>query len=657
MNKAILFVFAAAICLCAVSTIKAELLVNGGFELGGTPPPATWQEGWVPSNWFKWGVGGWSSWKSASRQSLGYTPYEGDKFFAAGAWTSGEHQNIGQVVKVYPGEVFTFSVMARTEIWGTPSAPNGYFMIEWYDISGTVIGTPEYGTLISGSEVPSWTQYSYVTSAAPANANTCNFQIEGDAQGTIMIDNASVKLRYAANDPVPDNNTSVSPTTTQLHWTRPAPASSGTVTVDVWFGTSIASMTKKIDNQAVDSWTISPALSAPAYYWRVDCRDNGNVTQGRQWVFYTNTAPVVNPGPKQNLWLASGTASADMNAVVTDDALPNPPAAVTYLWSVDSGPGSVTFTPNAAVLNPKATFTTAGDYSLKLTANDSQFSGAGTVKIRVFAPSDTGLVAEYKLNETSDATALDNISGHDGTLMGTSLPTWQPAGGKIGGALQFVNSQAQYVNCGGGYTAGGDHNLAPTWADFRDELTVSAWIKLPLAGWPGGNNPWTAIVAKGDTSWRLTRNANTDTVYFFCNGLQAYGQEVIGVTNVADNQWHFITGTYDGARIALYIDGLLQHSYPSSGQISMDVAHVTIGNNLDQPDRLFAGLIDEVRIHNVGLSQDKIIEQYVADGGTTRCPGYLEGDLNNDCYIDFEDFARIAENWLKCNDITNGRCE
>jgi hypothetical protein len=643
----------AVVCGLLAVSAQAELLVNPGFELGATPPPAEWQEGWLPSNWFKDGSGGWASWKSASRESIPYSPHTGDKFYAVGAWTSGEYQKIGQIVQVNPGEVFTFSVWASTETWGTPV---GYFVIQWFNSSGVQIGSDEFGTLISGVQVPTYTQYSYTTTAAPAGAMWGSFQIEGDSQGTVMVDDASVKLRYAANDPIPDINASVPPATAQLQWTRPAPRTAGPVTVDVWFGTSIGGMTKVVNNQAVDSWTITPApMTASTYYWRVDCRDNAILTTGRQWQFFTNVAPVVNAGPKQNIWLASGTASAVMNAAVTDDNLPNPPATVTYLWTVDSGPGTVVFTPGTTVLNPTATFTTVGDYILKLTANDSQFNTSDTVTIRVFAANDTGLIAEYRLNETSGATAADSVGGHNGTLV--NAPTWLPTGGKIDGALQLVNASSQYVNCGGGYV--GDHNTSPTWADLRNEITVSAWIKLPTVGWPGGNNPWTAIVTKGDSSWRLTRNAATNMVYFYCNGLQDYGREVIGTTDVADNNWHFVAGTYNGATIALYVDGILQNSYPSSGQVAFNNYDVYIGNNDEAVDnRYFGGVIDQVRINNIGLPQAKIREQYIADGGDTVCPEYLVGDINNDCYVNFEDFALIADNWLKCNDITKpGQCQ
>jgi hypothetical protein len=156
----------------------------------------------------------------------------------------------------------------------------------------------------------------------------------------------------------------------------------------------------------------------------------------------------------------------------------------------------------------------------------------------------------------------------------------------------------------------------------------------------------------------LTRNGNGNNLYFFCNGLQAFGQEVIGTTEVNDGNWHFVAGTYDGATIAMYVDGILQHSYPSSGLIALNDHNISIGYNEEMNGRYFSGVIDQVRIHNVGLSQAKIREQYTADGGSRICPGYLVGDLNSNCYVDLYDFAIFVDNWLVCNDITNpGRCQ
>jgi PA14 domain-containing protein/K319-like protein len=104
-------------------------------------------------------------------------------------------------------------------------------------------------------------------------------------------------------------------------------------------------------------------------------------------------APVVNAGADQTITLPS---SATLTGTATDDGRPNPPGALTSTWSMVSGPGTVTFSnPNA--LGTTASFSTAGLYTLRLTASDSALASSDDVIITVNAPpgSGTGLLAQY----------------------------------------------------------------------------------------------------------------------------------------------------------------------------------------------------------------------------------------------------------------------
>ena len=40
-----------------------------------------------------------------------------------------------------------------------------------------------------------------------------------------------------------------------------------------------------------------------------------------------------------------------------------------------------------------------------------------------------------------------------------------------------------------------------------------------------------------------------------------------------------------------------------------------------------------------------------------NCPSYMPGDVNKDCYVNFADFAEMAANWRKCNDVSNPQCQ
>lgn len=96
-------------------------------------------------------------------------------------------------------------------------------------------------------------------------------------------------------------------------------------------------------------------------------------------VWPKNTAPTVSAGDDKTIRLPNSTT---LTGVVSDDGLPNPPATVTKQWSRVSGSGTVTFgTPDKAITT--ATFSEAGTYVLRLTANDGALSTTDEVTIIV----------------------------------------------------------------------------------------------------------------------------------------------------------------------------------------------------------------------------------------------------------------------------------
>ena len=81
---------------------------------------------------------------------------------------------------------------------------------------------------------------------------------------------------------------------------------------------------------------------------------------------------MVDAGPARTVVLP---ASAALDGTVSDDGRPDPPGAMTVTWSVASGPGAVTFA-DAGAVDTEATFTVAGSYLLRLTANDGAYRDA-----------------------------------------------------------------------------------------------------------------------------------------------------------------------------------------------------------------------------------------------------------------------------------------
>jgi hypothetical protein len=206
-----------------------------------------------------------------------------------------------------------------------------------------------------------------------------------------------------------------------------------------------------------------------------------------------------------------------------------------------------------------------------------------------------GLISWWKLDETQGNSANDSSGNNvNGSLVGE--PKWQPSGGKIGGALEF-DGNGDYVNLG-----------TNSVFDITGQITVTAWIKVNEF-----NYDYTAIITKGDSAWRLQRDAATNHLEFACSDLDVPNTQwsnVLGNVNVNDGQWHHAAGVYDGEKLYLYVDGELDVSSQAEGTINTNDFPVYIGENAEQTGRFWNGLIDDVRIYNYALSVNEIKALY-----------------------------------------------
>lgn len=207
-----------------------------------------------------------------------------------------------------------------------------------------------------------------------------------------------------------------------------------------------------------------------------------------------------------------------------------------------------------------------------------------------------GLIARWIFDESTGSVAADSSgNGNEGTLQGN--PVWQPSGGKSKGALLF-DGDGDYVKVGN-----------ESRFDIAGEITVAAWIKVNRF-----DKDWQAIVTKGDSAWRLQRNQNKDSLELACTGVKVpsnspYGG-LYGQRGVNDGQWHHVVGVYDGEKMYLYIDAVLDVSQAASGGIGTNDQPVYIGENSEMAQRFWNGLIDEVRIYNCALDEGRIKALY-----------------------------------------------
>ena len=209
--------------------------------------------------------------------------------------------------------------------------------------------------------------------------------------------------------------------------------------------------TAKLSTTA-DAWTsVSATVDVPANTRNIEFHLSGTRNGGTDNDSYfddlflsissggtvTNLAPVVNAGADQSIDLS---ATATLNATVNDDGLPTP-INLTTVWSAESGPGTVTFTDSSAV-DTTATFSVAGTYVLRLTADDSALSASDDVQITVNDGSTTLPTGNLLINPGAEDNTNNwsTVSGTFESLLNGECASVSPQVGSRNFALGGVCS-------------------------------------------------------------------------------------------------------------------------------------------------------------------------------------------------------------------------
>jgi hypothetical protein len=128
----------------------------------------------------------------------------------------------------------------------------------------------------------------------------------------------------------------------------------------------------------------------------LSANDDVTVTVAEEGTPPVNAAPLVDAGPDVAV---TRPAAASLAGSVSDDGLPA--GAVTATWSKVSGPGNVAFA-DAQAPATTATFTTAGPYVLRLTADDGELSAADDVSVTVADPTVPAEILEVPVRASAD---------------------------------------------------------------------------------------------------------------------------------------------------------------------------------------------------------------------------------------------------------------
>jgi hypothetical protein len=209
----------------------------------------------------------------------------------------------------------------------------------------------------------------------------------------------------------------------------------------------------------------------------VAARDaNNNVGVDTLTVVYappgTNLAPLVNAGSDQNFNLTPGATLA-LAGIVEDDGLPLS-AAVTSTWSQVSGPGVVSFG-NANNPNTTVSFSAAGTYVLRLTANDTNLSGSDEMAVTVFSPGSNPIRIDFGDSSNPTAGNWNNVSSNS---VGLKISDMKDISGALTGLGLFQVSAFTGSNTAGSTNANGVYPVSATSDSFYTQDATIGKVRL-----------------------------------------------------------------------------------------------------------------------------------------------------------------------------------
>ncbi len=326
------------------------------------------------------------------------------------------------------------------------------------------------------------------------------------------------------------------------------------------------------------------ALPAGTYYYKVTAQDAaGNVGP------VSNELPVTITGDSTPPAVSiTAPAAGNVSGTVTVSANASDNGSVEGVqFKIDgSNLGSEVTAPPYSIQWDTLT-TTKGDHTLTAVARDgagnTTTSAGVAVTVNNLAPS--GLVAAYGFDEGSGSTVIDRSGfANTGTTTGvTRLP------GKYGSALDF-DGKTSVVTV-----------PDSTSLDLTAGMTLEAWVKPDVVG------DWETLLFKersGNDSYAMygsTATGPPEGQVFVSNASRV----VDGSAALPINSWSYVTTTYDGSNIRMYVNGVLVGTKAQTGPITTSTGVLHMGFNSVWNER-YAGLMDEVRIYSRALSASEI---------------------------------------------------
>jgi len=182
------------------------------------------------------------------------------------------------------------------------------------------------------------------------------------------------------------------------------------------------------------------------------------------------------------------------------------------------------------------------------------------------------------------------------------------AGTRTTASNRFLTRNFPYA----GSFNGANNNVSINVTNLRSpttQITLSTWIYPQSATSQYGIFNRDNWATAGKNAWILYYNAATNTV---AGGISQGTSQLVSSGRIVANQWTYVTMTYDGTSILLYINGVVAGTTIQSGVTFDATTSMTLGAIS------FKGYTADMRIYDAALTQDQINQIYLQ--GTDPSP-------------------------------------
>jgi hypothetical protein len=201
---------------------------------------------------------------------------------------------------------------------------------------------------------------------------------------------------------------------------------------------------------------------------------------------------------------------------------------------------------------------------------------------------DSSYVLVQHLEETTGVVFDSTQYSNDGTVYGGLN---QNAPGKMNGGYYFdgADDKVQVLNSES--------------VQLSNAISIEVWSKATRL------NANITIASKdrtGNWEWWFGLGWNNKLDFRLNTGTDRYG-----TTALADTNWHYLAGVYNGTHISLFVDGLLDNTPKTNGHILPNTGTINIGKTEYGGGNYYTGTFDELRISNTARNSSWVRTTYM----------------------------------------------